>query len=102
MVPPLSIKLVRDLCNDSESSGRIFSYHAGNGSAVGQCPFSRRLQEWGEVISLVFGGFAKVLEGVKHIMDTLARQWLKKEGLARGTHSSSNRSGEVFYDSIVW
>ena len=74
----------------------------GNGSAVGQCPFSRRLQEWGKVISPVFGGFAKVLEGVKHIMDTLARQWLKKEGLARGTHSSSNRSGEVFCDSIVW
>ena len=58
----------------SESSGRIFGFHAGNGSAVGQCPSSRRLQEWGEVIFLVFGGFANMLDGVKQFMDTLGWQ----------------------------
>ena len=68
----------------------------------GQGPASRRLLEYGDVISLVFGSFAKVLEGVHQFMDTLARQQLKKDGLVRGPHSSSNRSGEAFYDHAVW
>ena len=62
---------------------------------TGLGPASRRLQELGEVVPLVFGGFAEVSEGVHQIVDILARQRLKKEGLARGTHSSSNRLGEV-------
>ena len=43
-----------------------------------------------------------MLDGVKQFMDTLGWQWLKKEGLARGAHSSSNRSEEASYDRIVW
>ena len=61
----------------------------------GQGPASRRLQELGEVIPLVFGGFAEVSEGVHEFVDILARQRLKKEGLSSGVRSSDNRLGVV-------
>ena len=62
---------------------------------AGRGPASRRLQEFGEVLPFVFGGFGEANDTVHQFVHTLARQRLNKEGLVRGTHSSSNRWGEV-------
>ena len=62
-------------------------------STVG--PVSRRLQEVGPVISLCFGGFAEVSEGVHELVKTLAQERLKKEGLALGRQGSDGRLGQI-------
>ena len=46
-----------------------------------QGPVSRRLQEVGPVIPLVFGGFAEVYSGVHTMVDLLSKSRMKKEGL---------------------
>ena len=64
------------------------------GVTEGQGPVSRRLQEVGPVIPLVFGGFAEVSEGVHKMVDLLSKSRLKKEGLSMG-NEGSRRLGEV-------
>ena len=60
-----------------------------------QGPVSRRLQEVGPVIPLVFGGFAEVSEGVHTMVDLLAKSRLRKEGMSTGNDASKRRLGEV-------
>jgi len=62
---------------------------------VEQGPVTRRLQEVGPVIPLVFGGFAEVSEGVHTMVDLLSKFRLKKEGLSAGRGGAERRLGEV-------
>ena len=58
------------------------------GHADGQGPVSRRLAEYGEVLSLCFGGYGEASKEVHEIIDTFAKTRLKKQGMARGRPGS--------------
>ena len=58
------------------------------GHADGQGPVSRRLREYGEVMSLCFGGYGEASKLVHELIATFAQARLKKQGLARGRPGS--------------
>ena len=74
------------------ATARAMDVELGVDVQSAQGPASRRLQELGEVLPFVFG---EANDTVHQFVHTLARQRVKKEGLLKGTHSSSNRLGEV-------
>ena len=60
-----------------------------------QGPVSRRLQEVGPVIPLVFGGFSECSDGVHTLVELLSKYRLRKEGMSAGKEGSERRLGEV-------
>ena len=58
-------------------------------------PVTRRLQEVGPVIPLVFGGFGEVSEEVHNLVGTLSLLRFAKEGRAAGREGSEGRLGVI-------
>ena len=65
-------------------ANRVPGEYARVAKDMEQGPVTRRLQEVGPVIPLVFGGFAEVSEGVHTMVDLLSKFRLKRRGCQLG------------------
>ena len=56
-------------------------------------PVERRLESYGELLGLCFGAWGEASEGVHYLVQTLAEQRLKYQGLQRGRPGSDQELG---------
>ena len=59
-------------------------------------PITRRLEEFGQVIPLVFGGFREVSEEVNNLIDTMAKYRLDKESMMSGSQFKEKKGSDCW------